>query len=592
MTTSLRTQTLVLTALLAGLGACSTVGPNKNLFLGTGTSFRINGLSISELQADSFGPGGASLTVKSRSDAKAMDRLIKYYSDKAIEGAVKGDAEQFAVAWHLGKKLTKARVEQLVGTDAFVRNLADQKTGVASLPGGARVYLPRNLYEGTTSRSKPRRLSFEEHFPSPDTPAVVNQLAWNGAIQVAALGDGVKGLLNTVMAATTPEERLSAGAVEAMKVGSAYSVRDSHGNKYIVEKTADGVVLHNPDSGPTKVDLNQINFMPLLDRPEAFRYEASRISANIDAALVRHAAQNKGGVYSYHTIAPNRIRLGDSYAYLTADGHYSATDRADARQLYGSNRAFRFAVDANSLERLERDPRYQAFKSNCSHRPWLAVHGDAMEYATYSCRNRAGETLYSRTYLLGDNFSVQSWDSVLRDQNYLNQMKDADQNAQLVEAAMAFVPFLGNVDGAARCANSKALSYQVAHSHFSASVSADVRKYVEYKPERETPSAVSGALDCAQALAVSGGVRNVAKKLAKGLKMDNILTSPGFAKTTDQLLMFDTKLFTRNGIDSMVETANTFTSPGAAFLAKAFYDTAQRANDITGLSEAIYPGTK
>ena len=78
--TSLRPISLSL--LVASLVGCATTGPGQNVFMGTGNSFRMNGLLVSELEADSLGVGVSRLTIKSRADADAADKLVRFYADK------------------------------------------------------------------------------------------------------------------------------------------------------------------------------------------------------------------------------------------------------------------------------------------------------------------------------------------------------------------------------------------------------------------------------------------------------------------------------------------------------------------------------
>lgn len=326
MTTRFHLRPVAAAILIAALTGCATTGPNQNVFYGTGNSFRMNGLLVSELQADTFGPGVSRLTVKSRADGEAMDKLIGFYATKATEAVAKGDTEAFAVAWHLSKKLASARLEQLAGTEVFVNNLAKTKNGIGSLPGGARVFLPNTLYDDSTSApAKKKRASIDEFMLEAADVLAGFTPNWGAAPKMAALGDSVKGLLGSVGTVSASEQRLDATALGSMAVGSAYSVRDSLGNKYIVEKSADGIILHNPDSAPTKVDLNQLNFMPILEKPEQYRYEAARIVRNINALFedaLKYEANSQGGlsIGGHHSVAPNQIRLGDKMGFLYADG--------------------------------------------------------------------------------------------------------------------------------------------------------------------------------------------------------------------------------------------------------------------------------
>ena len=144
--------TLLAVAIAAALAGCATTsGPNQTVFYGTGNSYRQNGLQITELQGGSLGQGVSRMTIRGKDDIAAIDKLIQFYNRKAVESVAAKDAEQFAVAWSLSKKLTAARMEQELASQAFINDLIKQGNGQASLPGGARVYLPNSLYAENTA---------------------------------------------------------------------------------------------------------------------------------------------------------------------------------------------------------------------------------------------------------------------------------------------------------------------------------------------------------------------------------------------------------------------------------------------------------
>lgn len=595
MTTRFHLRPVAAAILIAALTGCATTGPNQNVFYGTGNSFRMNGLLVSELQADTFGPGVSRLTVKSRADGEAMDKLIGFYTSKASEAVAKGDAEAFAVAWHLSKKLASARLEQLASTEIFVNNLAKTKNGMGALPGGARVFLPNTLYDDRAgAQSKKKRASIDDLVIEAADMLAEFTPNWGAAPKVAALGDGIKGILGSVGTTSSSEQRLDATALGSMAVGSAYSVRDSQGNKYIVEKSSDGIILHNPDSAPTKVDLNQLNFMPILDKPDQYRYEAARIVRNINALFeeaLKYEASARGAlsIGGHHSIAPNQIKLGDKMGFLNADGTLASVDLPAVRKLYTSNRAYKLAVDLTTQEDLAKDNNFISFKYSCSNRSFRVRHGDALEYATYSCRDNKNQITYSRTYVIGNSFVAQNWDSILKDRGYVDDLKSASQWARLIEAATAFTPFFGNLDGAARCAGMDSFSYTFANSSLTSSINADVKKFIAFTPERETPSAIGKVLDCAQGVGAIGTVRKVMSDASDFARLENIYTSPIYKKTTDVMKMFDTDIFgSKKTFDQITAVSNGFSSPTAMFLAKVFYDKSQQVNNISGLADAAY----
>lgn len=590
MTSKSFLRPLFVALIIASVAGCASTGPNQRVFMGSGNTFKANGLLISELQSDTFGPGVARLTIKSQADGNAVDKLVSYYTTQAALSVTKGDAEGFAVAWFLAKKLASARLEQLASTEAFVNTLASAQNGVGALPGGARVFLPSALTATRTPiRNKSKRAAIEDFFMDLPGTAVAIMPNWADAPKVAAVGDALKGILSTV---STGGARLDGSALNAMKIGSAYSVADSLGNKYIVEKTTDGIILHNPNSGPTKVDLNQLNFMPLLEKPDQYRYDAAKIVRNInsifDGAMMSET--RTGGRVSlggHYSIAPNVLKLGDKIGYLNADGSLATADLPSVRKLYAENRAFKLAVDLTTKQDLEKDNQFINFKHSCSNRSFRERHGDALEYATYSCRDSKNNTTYSRTFVIGNNFATQGWDSLLKDKGYVDALKSAAQSAKVAEAFAAITPVLGNLDGASRCVTGDSFVYQIANNALSSDVNSDVRKLLAYSEPLESPSAVAKVLDCAQGVAGVGNVRRALSGGANLLKMNGIFTSPKFTQTTDMMSLFDSKIYTRNVLENVVSKASEFSSPTAALLTKVFYDHVQHANDIGELYDAV-----
>ena len=114
-----------------------------------------------------------------------------------------------------------------------------------------------------------------------------------------------------------------------------------------------------------------------------------------------------------------------------------------------------------------------------------------------------------------------------------------------------------------------------------------------FTPENENPSTIGKALDCAQGIAAVGSIRNGISTVANGLKLENIYTSGAYAKTTEIMGLFDTKLRYKAGsFDEISSITNQFSSPAAAFLAKVFYDQTQRVSNLSTLASATYQVAK
>ena len=90
---------LLSAALFSGCASMApTTVPGQQVFYGTGNTFRMNGLQLTELKAGSLPKDVTALMVKSSADARTLDKMIAYYSGKASEAIAQGDAEQYAVA--------------------------------------------------------------------------------------------------------------------------------------------------------------------------------------------------------------------------------------------------------------------------------------------------------------------------------------------------------------------------------------------------------------------------------------------------------------------------------------------------------------
>lgn len=581
-------RSLIAACVLAALTGCATTGPNQNLFYGTGNNFRMNGLQISELQADTFGTGVTRLSVKSRSDAVALDDLSKFYTRKAAEGIAKGDSELFAVTWHLGKLVSKSRLEQAVSTELFLNSLTSAKNGTASLPGGARVFLSNRLYDGKGGNGK--RASLSDYLDELAMEGTA-ELNWSAGVKVAALGDTLKGIISQSLG-SNGSSRQTGAATNEMAVGSVYSVRDANGNKYIVEKVADGIILHNPDGAPTKIDLNQLNALPVPEAPAPYRTDAAKILNNIENVLESDLDRSKGtssiGLGRF-TIPPNKVQLSNGIGYLTADGGYSPADALATRRLYSASPAFKLAVDWTSEKDFQSDPIWTSFRRNCSSGvAYKRHHGEALEYATYSCRDRNNLVTYSQTYVVGNSMVSQSWDSLLKDKQYAEALKKAHTFGKIAEAGAAFLPLIGNIDAAAKCAGFDSIVYRLANSYSGRDVNTDVRKFVSFNPDQEDASSIGNALDCAQGVAGLGNLRSGLTKAAQAARIDSVLASKSYKDATGLMQMLESKhLYGKTASGSVQDMTSIISSKTAGLMAATFYEGAQQSSNLAALAQAV-----
>lgn len=581
------------------LGGCATMAPTtvpgQQVFYGTGNTFRMNGLQLTELKAGSLPKDVTALMVKSSADARTLDKMIAYYSGKASEAIAQGDAEQYAVAWHISKTLSKARLEQAVSTSIFNNNLLASKNGTAMLPGGARVFVASAPHKDMASLAAPIRksgLSLEELADMPELLAN-RSIDWSAGVQVAALND-LAGILNTANAVVNSQavqavnRTLNASRIQAMVDGTAYAASDSRGNKYIVEKTKEGIFLYNPDGPAVQVDLNQLDFMPAVEVPDAFRYEAARIYQNYEQFLWDKKQANPTTYTAYVSVPPNRLSYGGQTGFVNPDGTYSPMENHAARLAYTTSQAYRYAMDIGSMNSFDRDGIYHSFKAQCSHYAWRKYHGDALEYVSYRCVDSAGTVSYARTYVVSNSFKAQSWDSILADKRYQDKLKQGHEFGKLAEAAAGFLPVVGNLEGALRCSGMQSAVYSLVNNYNSRSMNSDVRKFVSYTPETETPSAMNRALDCAQGVSGLGSVRSGLSKAAELAKLESLVTSNTFKKTSDIMKNFDIAVLSGKGtVAEALASAGNFSSVKAGQLAQKFYDGLQQFNNISGMAESV-----
>ena len=582
---------LLSAALFSGCASMApTTVPGQQVFYGTGNTFRMNGLQLTELKAGSLPKDVTALMVKSSADARTLDKMIAYYSGKASEAIAQGDAEQYAVAWHISKTLSKARLEQAVSTSIFNNNLLASKNGTAMLPGGARVFVASAPYKDMTSSGLPIKkssLSLEELVDMPEL-LTNRSIDWSAGVQVAALDDLV-GILNTVNQGIQALNRTSnASRIQAMVEGTAYAASDSRGNKYIVEKTKEGIFLYNPDGSAVQVDLNQLDFMPAVEVPDAFRYDAARIYQNYEQFLWAKKQANPATYTAYVSVPPNRLSYGGQTGFVNPDGTYSPVENAAARLAYSTNQAYRYAMDIGSMRSFDQDGIYHSFKARCSHSVWREYHGDALEYVSYRCVDSAGSVSYARTYVVSNSFTAQSWDSILADKRYQDKLKQGHEFGKLAEAAAGFLPVVGNLEGALRCSGMQSAVYSFVNSYSSNSVNSDVRKFVSYTPETETPSAMNRALDCAQGVSGLGSVRSGLSKAAELAKIEGLVTSNAFKKTSDIMKNFDIAALSGKGtVAEALSSAGNFSSVKAGQLAQKFYNGMQQFNNLSGTAESV-----
>lgn len=589
-------RAIVIGAFLGAFGGCATTetSPNQSTFYSTGNHFRFNGLQLTELQSQSAHNGASRLTVTGTEDAKAVDQLVAFYAKQASAGIANGDVEQFAVAWHISKLLSQNEIQQEVAASLFTNDLIAKKNGSASLPGGARIFLPSSPYKTTSAASeKSQKVSLfdGEKVITAGGATVFN---WEGSPKVAALGD-VTNFLNSAIGAAkvlsggvpannTPAYSPNVEVIRTMQEGTAYAASDSQGNRYIVEKLRDGVILYNPDNTATLVDLNQLNFIPKVELPDAYRYEAAPIYKNILAFLKTKFDPRTD--WDYVSVPPNRIKFGNKSGFINPDGTYSVTENAAAIAAYRTSRAYRFAVDKSSKKDFDDDGLHARIRSQCRTPTWREYHGEAMEYVTYSCIDSSNSVVFSRTYVVSNDVKIQSWNSLLSDKRDAELLKSGNSYAGLASAAAGFSSLLDNVGGMLRCTGLPSTVAGLVNG-YSLSTSGGMSKLVSFSPEKEKPSTISSVLNCAQGVVSSSSARADATNGRSLATIEGMVSSKVYKDASSLMKQMDAQYVYGKPAGSASIPSTQFSSPSAEKLAATFYDNLQQTTSLTNLASAV-----
>lgn len=587
------------TGAVVSMAGCAThVGVKPEGYESSGDGFRYNGLTLVKMNRSDNGVAD-DLIIRTKADKEAADNLIKFYEKKAWSALNSGDAQAFAVARHLGAKVARARLEQSLATDRFLDSLASKKDGSAAIPAGGSVYLPDNMFDSTMKPNGKKRADAEDFIELMESYAAVPVSVQRG-VSVAAAGEvfGAIGALGSAARALKndqDERSAKMPSLGSLEVGDAYAARDSAGNRYFVERTPDGIVLHNPGNSPQVVNLDQLKYMPTLEAPSQLRKDAARIVANINDAhdVVLREGLSRGRGFGVWSVAPNVIYYagGGSRYFLDTQGRKSMVDEPEARTAYKTNPAYKLAVDMTD-DRVFSTPMFAAFRNQyckgggTSHE----YNGANMNKRTFACLDGRGNVTYSKTYLVDNEFNTQSWNSLLNDKRMVDELKGIEDKAKTISAIAGFIPGVGNVDGATKCVGLPALTTMTYRYTQNRDGRYDqLKQYVgDLIPAEDSPSAVATSLDCAQAVGGFGIGMNGISKGARKMKIDSTFASDDYKRTADALKMFDTNLIAKYSLpDALSLVQDKMTSSNALMMFKGFYDSAQNMNNLSGLASAI-----
>lgn len=586
-------------AALVSLSGCATyVGVTPDGYESSGDGFRYNGLTMVKMSRSVAGTTD-DLIIRTKADKTAADDLMKFYQQKAVSALTAGDAQAFAVARNLGAKIARSRLEQSLAASRFLESLANKKDGSAAIPSGGSVYLPNDVFDSTMKANGKKRADADDLIQLMESYALI-PVSLQGGVAVADAGSivgalGAMGSAARLIKNEQAERIAKMPSIADLQVGDAYAAKDSAGNRYFVERTPDGIVLHNPGSSPQIVNLDQLKYMPTIEAPSQLRRDAARITANINEAQmsVLREGLSRGRGFGVWSIAPNVLHYegGGTRYYLDPQGHKSIEDNVEARKAYKTNPAYKLAVDMSDSSVFS-SPLYLNFKNNyCKGgSTWHEFNGEFMNKRTLACVDGRGAIVYSKTFLVDNEFRTQSWNSLLNDKRLVAELKGIENNAKTLSAAAAFIPAVGNIDGATKCAGLPAVTTMA--YRFSQNMDGrydQLKQYVgDLIPAEDSPSAVETSLDCAQAIGGFGvGMKGLSKATRK-MKIDSTFASDDYKRTASVLKMFDTDLISKYSVpEALSLVQDKITSPNALFMFKAFYDSTQRMNNLNGLASAI-----
>lgn len=574
------------------LSACTSVAPDG--YTATNTRQNINGLKLTALkQGDRKSLDISAIPVRSQADQDAIDSMIRQYQSVALRALDRGDAETFAAARYISATLVRARLMNYASTAGFMGSLINNRDGSGTIPAGGSVFIPDNL---TSLQARGKVAELGTALDGMESVALV-QAPLHSDFELAANGE-ISGIFGAVagaakiIAGSEGASRAAGATIGELPVGEAYAATDIFGKRYFVERTAEGLVLHNPTGSSQKVSLEQLSYIPSLEKPTPSRIEAGRINANINTAfeqVVQEGLRSGRGMGGIEAVAPNRIYYhpGGLNYFLDLNGNKSLIDDKDTVAAYQKNPAYKLAIEMNSGA-FFKTPTYIQFKAKSCNGGYteFSFSGASMNRLTLSCRDGNGKYLYSKSFLFDNSMKIQSWESLLNDRKMVDQLKSIERNAAAAEAVAAFVPFVSTVDGASRCATGASVTATVSKILAQGGEYNNLKRYVgEMVPLTDTISTTETAMSCIQgAVGVKSGLAKMSS-LARQARIGEILGTGVYSNTAQGILAFDNQISSGMALDrALAELTN---SHSAQDIVKGFYNAAQTSSDLASLGKAI-----
>ena len=588
------------------LTACVTPGPRQ-----IGSDYgsqppvaQYNGFRFYSIAPGTMSQDATRPHIRTVSDIQASDKLIRLYSDLSWKAYSAGDFDSFIVARSLALNMARARMAQSITTNVLTHSYMANE-GNAVLPGSSVGFMPHKLYTEKSRRalSDIGDIQLSEMIDS----------APSNSVQVAS-GPGFFGIPTMPAYGNQNRElqrqREQSGwgkdprSILSMPVGSAYVATNKNGEKFIVENTPDGFLFYNNGQSPVRVNLEELDYFPVLDEPSPMRKKAAPIVHNMGQGL-DSLGENllRRGEYTGFAVAtpPARIEITgwtETRRNIDQEGRITESKEANekAKKAYQSNPAFAFAVKLMGFQRFE-GTEQNKLRQQCvggGRVPKIRYEGDALEYIRLSCLEYGG-LIYTRRLIVTDDFKFKTMESIRNDQRVADQVKKVMDDGSLMESIASFVPGLGVVDSGMRCIGQESITGTVnklyRHFYDGSNYRMGIEKFVEdVLPDNNDAGFVSKALDCSIA---GGGFGKAAKTaLASNPRYAEYAKSERLNKVVDTMSLFNQNFVGPGagkawGESFSIIDKNLGSGSSAGKLLKTVYETAQGSMGVTQLAEQL-----
>jgi hypothetical protein len=544
--------------------------------------------------------------IAEKSDLAALDALARDYAKAAWQAAARQDWEGFEVNRHLGARIVEYRMHGKIATTDFVKSIVAGGDGSGSLTPGATVFLSGFTRDGATTTAAAKLSSIDAitaRLASNESAEFT--LAWADAPKVAQLSalsgilDTGAALLNTAAklggATTTTTAPQSAAQQKAeadaarMPIGTVFSGKDVNGNSFLVERTPTGFIVGNSGHRPTRVPLGKLGFLPEMPLPDANRRAAAPLVMAMQESdqTLFWQVMNSGKYAKPVSTAkpPNKIVIINTpiVGYLDAAGRLTSDSNAIAAgaAAYTARKEYKTALEMVDYLANKSD----AFEAQCfsmvKHKAYaISYTGEFAEILQHRCLDANRVTIWRQNFYVKDGKTMQTFESLMKDQAIADALKNFDAAADLAELAAGFVPGLGTVDAGAKCLTGQSITNFAAGGF--ATGNEQYRAFVsDLMPPIDTPSAWSKTLTCTAAVPGVGVAVKVAAKAGKALG-----GSYRAWHATDKALSVAEKL---DFFDSNVLAVGNFASlSGANGLAETSLAAGKKLYDV---AQAISTGT-